>query len=211
MAKAVALCGNIPGAELIEWHACTHPICNLDSRLGNGPQFVRIVRHQTHGSNTQQNKHLGNEDIIACVNRMSELQVRLNRVHPLILQFVRPELFQEADAAALLMLIEQNAGTFMRDRSQSQVQLIMAIATQRMEDVTRRALRMNTHERRLTPKSGEFTEDQRQGGFALFKFPSVSCAVGFESHQPKMRPARREADFSDRSGSTSQHDIFRIQ
>ncbi len=208
MAKPVALSGNIPRAAFVEGYACTHPLRNLDSCLYNGPEFVRIICHQTDGSYTQQNQYVGNQRVIARINGVPELQVRLYRVHPLILQFVRTEFFEKTDPAAFLMLIEQNAGTFMRDSPQCQVQLIVAIATQRMEDIASRALRMDAHERRITPKSGELTQDQGESSFALFQFPIIRCAVGFKSHQPKMCPACRKADFSDRSGSPSQHDIF---
>ena len=58
------------------------------------------------------------------------------------------ELVDQADAAPLLLLIDQGPGAGLRDQAQGRLQLGPAVAAQRSEDVAGEALRVNAHQRR---------------------------------------------------------------
>ena len=64
-------------------------------------------------------EHFGGQLVAAAVGGVAQLFVGLDGVHALILQFVGLELGHQADAAALLLLIEQNACAFGGDLAQA--------------------------------------------------------------------------------------------
>ena len=90
----------------------------------------------------------------------------VDRVEPLILQGVGPQLVDEADAAPLLTQIEQEAPSRRGDGGERVVELRTAIAFQRSERVARQAFAVQPHQRRL---GGGIADQQRDmlGGILL--------------------------------------------
>ena len=83
---------------------------------------------------------------LARIGREAELEVRLDRVEPLLLQLVRLQLVQQADAAALLRHVEEDAALLGGDPPQREVELLAAVAAQRVEDVARQTFGVHAHE-----------------------------------------------------------------
>ena len=65
---------------------------------------------------------------------------------PCLLQLVRLQLVEQADAAALLRHVEQDAALLGRDQRQRELELLAAVAAQRVEDVAGEALGVHAHE-----------------------------------------------------------------
>jgi hypothetical protein len=64
------------------------------------------------------------------------------------LKLVGAQLLHQANAAALLMLIEDYPSPLIRDHPHREMKLIATVASQRVEDIPSRALRMNANDRR---------------------------------------------------------------
>src|SRR6185369_2090702 len=75
-----------------------------------------------------------------------ELQVRLDRVEPGLLELVGTKLVEQADAAALLRHVEEHAAILASDLEQGLVELFPAVAAKGVEDVSGQALRVNAHQ-----------------------------------------------------------------
>ena len=84
--------------------------------------------------------------VVAQVRRKAELEVRVDRVEPLLLQLVRAQLVEEADPAALLGEVEQHAAALLLDLAQGVLELLAAVAALRVEHVARQALGVHAHE-----------------------------------------------------------------
>lgn len=67
---------------------------------------------------------------------------------PLILKHVGLDLFDQPNASAFLTHVDQRAATGLINQFQGFVQLLPAVAAQRMEDIPRKALGVNAHKRR---------------------------------------------------------------
>ena len=83
----------------------------------------------------------------------AELEVRLDRVHPVLLQLVRLQLVQQADAAAFLRDVEQRRRCpSPLDPRERHLELLAAVAAQRVEDVAGQALGVDADEHVLLPR-----------------------------------------------------------
>src|SRR6185437_3899359 len=118
---------------------------NLDAHGLQRRHLLRIIGDQADGFHAHHLQHRRRQLILTAVGTIAEFQVGLNRIQPLVLQFVRLELRHQADAATLLVLIEQNARASIRDRGQRQFQLLPAVAAERVKDIPRQALRVDAH------------------------------------------------------------------
>ena len=108
--------------------------------------LARIVREDPDGAQPEVGEDLVADPPLARVGREAELEVRLDRVEPLLLQLVRLELVQQADAASLLRHVEEDAALLGGDTPQREVELLAAVAAQRVEDVARETLGVHAHE-----------------------------------------------------------------
>ena len=101
--------------------------------------------------------------------------IGLDRVVAGILKFVGEQLVHQADAAAFLKLINQNAGAVLGNLLQRKVQLIAAVAAAGAENIAGQALRMDANERRVLRR--EVAHHQRQDAFGF--------VFGFETEEPE--------------------------
>ena len=95
------------------------------------------------------------DPVVAQVGREPEPQVRVDGVEPFLLQLVGAQLVQQADPAALLAEVQQHAATLALDHRQRRLELLAAIAAQRVEHVAGQALGVHTDEHvleRLRPR-----------------------------------------------------------
>ena len=75
----------------------------------------------------------------------AESLVGFDGVESLVLKFVCLELGDEPNAATLFLLIKQNSCSGVGDNAQSELELLATVTTQRVEHVSREALRVNPH------------------------------------------------------------------
>ena len=76
----------------------------------------------------------------------SELEVGLDRVQPVLLELVGLELVQEPDSATFLGHVQEDAGALRLDARQRELELLAAVAAERVEDVAGQALRVHADE-----------------------------------------------------------------
>ena len=181
-------------------HAFGHAdSCGLQRRY-----FVGIIRDQAHRIDAHLPQNLRRQLKFPAVRLEAQPQIRFHRVQSLILQFVSAQLGHQADAASLLLLVNQDARTGLGNLAQRQLQLQTAIAAQRMEHVARQALRMDAHQRR---RRMNVAHHQRN------RFLFLRCGVAsvarrlrrvhaLEAEDTEMSPARgkiRVRNFAHRS------------
>ena len=94
----------------------------------------------------QVHQDLGADPVVAQVGRHAQLEVGVDGVEALLLELVGLELVEQADAAALLGEVEQHAAALLLDAQQRVLELLAAVAAQRVEDVAGEALRVHAHE-----------------------------------------------------------------
>ena len=107
------------------------------SRMAFSPKYCRIAPGQF---------------VVAQVALKAELFVGFDRVGAVVLQLIGAEFVEQPDAAAFLVLVNQQAGAFLRDAFERDLELRAAIAAQAVEDVAREALRMDAHQRAPRPR-----------------------------------------------------------
>lgn len=111
--------------------------------------FLWVIRQQPYCADAQRFQRFGRELVIARVGFKSQLMVRFNRVQPGILQLIRSNLVDQADTAAFLRQIQNDACGFFRDFSKRKFKLSMAVASLRLENISRQTLGVYAHERHL--------------------------------------------------------------
>lgn len=132
---------------------------DIDPRRKDSRDLDRVVRHQAHGGDSQKTQNLDRQAIAAPVYRVAELEVGFYCVEAVVLERVGSQLVHESYAAALLVLIDENARPFMGDAAESKVELIVAVAAQRVKDVACCALRMNTNNGRAAMDVAEYKSE----------------------------------------------------
>ena len=83
-----------------------NPTNDLDSERAKPVDLRGVVRHQLDALHAEVLEHVDGGVVLARVVRQTEQTVRIDRVVPLLLQFVRADLVREADASALLTEVE---------------------------------------------------------------------------------------------------------
>jgi hypothetical protein len=116
----------------------------------------------------------------------AQLNVCLDRIGAAILQLIGAELVHQTNAAAFLMLINQNSAALFADGVQRQLELGAAVAAQAVKDVACQTLGMNANKRR---RSGDIAEPEDDG---LFHAGIVSP---FKTENPETSETTREIGF----------------
>ena len=133
------------GAEIelvggLEGYVGGDALDHSDAGEFEGLNFFRVVGDEADGGDAEELEHLGGEFEVAAVGLVAEFEVGLDGVAPLILEGVGLELGHEADAAAFLVLVDENAGAFGGDEAEGKMKLVVAVAAERVEDVAGEAL-----------------------------------------------------------------------
>ena len=113
--------------------------------LQSGP-LERVVGHQAHVANAQFADDACAHAVVAFVGLEAQLEVGVYRVESLVLQFVGVDLVAEADAAALLIEVDDGAFALFVDHLHCLVQLFAAVAAVRPENIARGARRVYAHQ-----------------------------------------------------------------
>ncbi len=132
---------------------------DLDRLLRDGGQpeaadpgdLPRVVREHADRRQPEVGEDLRPDPVLARVGLEAELEVRLDGVEPLLLELVRAQLVEQADAPALLGEVEQDALALCLDPGERALELLAAVAAPRVEDVPGQALRVDADEDVLLP------------------------------------------------------------
>src|SRR5439155_12510316 len=117
---------------------------------------------------------------IAGVDRKAELDVRVDRVEPAVLEAVRANLVEEPDPPPLVVEVEEDAALGAPDHREGGAQLVAAVAAQRAEHVAGEALGVEADEDGFGPV--ELASRERDD----------LRAVESEHADAEVAPARRE-------------------
>ena len=102
--------------------------------------LLRVVGEDADAGQAQVDQDLGTDAVVAQVGGQAELQVRVDGVEPLLLEAVGAQLVQEPDPAALLRQVQQHPRPLALDHRERRLELLAAVAAQRVEDVAGEAL-----------------------------------------------------------------------
>src|SRR5207249_7648229 len=91
----------------------------------------------------------GRGRVIAGVDREAELDVRVDRVEPAVLEAVRADLVEEPDPPPLVIEIEEDAALGAADHREGGAQLVAAVTAERAEHVPGEALGVEADENGL--------------------------------------------------------------
>lgn len=108
--------------------------------LLEGLDLFGVICDEPYGGYAEELEDLGGKLEVAAVGGVAQLKVGFDGVASAVLEFVGLELGHEADAAAFLVLVEENAGTGIGDGGEGELELLAAVAAQRVEDVAGEAL-----------------------------------------------------------------------
>ncbi len=172
-------------------NALRHP----DSGVLERGDLLGIVRQQAHALDLEIAQNLGGHAIVAQVGLETQAFVGFHRVGAAVLQFVGPQFVQQADAAPLLVLVNQQPAAFFGDQVQRQLQLRPAIAPQTVEHVAGQALRVDADQRRLAPR-GHLAHPQDHALLHL-TFPRLGVIGSFEAINAEMAESAGEIGFGD--------------
>ena len=76
-----------------------HAFHDFETVSGNARNLARVVREESHFLHAEVCQNLGARAVLAQVGLEPEVQIRLNRVHTLFLQFVSAELVAKTNAS----------------------------------------------------------------------------------------------------------------
>src|SRR6266566_98775 len=163
------------------------PLDDLQSVAFEAYQLHRIVRQHADRRQSEVEQNLRADAVIPQVRLETELLVGRDGVVALILELVRLELVEEADAPPFLIEVHDHSRAHLRDHPHRAVQLPAAIAPGRAEDVARQALRVHPHQHLLLAR--DVAEYQRDV-LRLIHVVAIADDAEFAEW-------RREAGFSD--------------
>ena len=103
-------------------------------------ELARVVGQDANRRQAEVGEYLVADPPLPRVRRKAELEVRLDGVEPGLLQLVRPELVEQPYPATLLPHVEEDAAALRVDPRESLLELLTAIAQERVEHVAGQAL-----------------------------------------------------------------------
>ncbi len=118
---------------------------DADAERLEAGDLARVVGHQLDRLHAERVQHVGGDAVVALVVAEAQGLVGLDGVEAVVLQLVGADLVGQADAAALLAQVEQDAVRHRRELAQGGLQLVAAVAAQRADDVAGEALRVEPH------------------------------------------------------------------
>ena len=135
-----------------------------DTRGGQRAGLVRVVREEANSPYAKLVQDRGGQAEVPTIRPEAQGVVGIDRVEAGVLKLVGPQFRHQADAAALLVLVDHQPAAFRGDGPHGDLQLVVAVAAQRPEHLAGEALRMDAHEGRAL---GQIAEDQCERGIRL--------------------------------------------
>src|SRR4051794_3651424 len=107
--------------------------------IDEGVGLLGVVREQSDLRQAQVLEDLQADPVVAGVRPVAEGEVGLDGVEALVLEVVRADLLDQADPAPFLGQVDEGPRPLVPDHGQRHVELVPAIAPQRVEQVAREA------------------------------------------------------------------------
>ena len=164
-----------------------HTLDDLDACALQRLNLVGIIGEQAHLGYTQRLEYLAGQGKVALVGLEAQPLVGFDGVESGILQLVGLQFGHQANAAALLLFVNQDAGAQVPNHGERHLQLLAAVAAQRMKNVAGEALRVNPNQRR----SG-VNISHHEGDGLLDAAVSIRAGFGAKAIDAELAPARRE-------------------
>src|SRR5438477_5404665 len=130
----------VEGVELVGRHHVGDAARDADAVLLELRNLVGIVGHQPHRADLEAGEHVRRDRVIALVVAEAEREIGVHGVEALVLQRVGADLVDQADPAALLAEIEEQAARHRGQPAQGRLELVAAIAAQGARHVAGQAL-----------------------------------------------------------------------
>src|SRR6266567_4902227 len=146
VAELVTFRGEVARVLLRRRRLDRHLLDHLETEPLDTGDLLRIVRKDADRRQAELREDLVADPVVAHVRLKPELEVRFHRVEAVLLELVGAQLVEKTDAAAFLGHVEQHAALLAGDLLERLLELLAAVAAQRMEDVAGQALGMHTHE-----------------------------------------------------------------
>ena len=154
----------------------------------------------------------GGELEVAAVGFVAEFEVGFDGVEALVLELVGAELGHEADAAALLLLVEEDAGAGVGDGGHGELELLAAVAAEGVEDVAGEALGVDADDGR---RGVDVAHDQGYGGFGADGGGGDVVVAGsgvvddaLEAEDAELSPAGGEVGFGYFGNACERHGLI---
>jgi hypothetical protein len=184
---------------------------DADSGCLEGGDLFRIIGNESDGRDIQVFEDGGGQFKGAEIGGKAEHVVGFDRIETLILELVGAEFGHEPDAATFLLLVKQDTGALVGDALKGEMELVVAVAAERVEDVTGEALGVDAHDRRdwLAVGSGRVnvTHYERDGSFDGFAGGIAGLRDAFEAENAKVAPAGGEVGVSDFGQAEKRHSL----
>ena len=103
---------------------------DLDAGLFEGFDLFGVVGDEADGRNVHCLEDSCGELKMAAVGFITEFEVGFDGVEALVLKFVGAEFCHEADAAAFLLFVEEDAGAGVGDGGEGELKLLAAVAAE---------------------------------------------------------------------------------
>lgn len=126
------------------FHDVGDAFVDLDAVLFKAGNLFEVVRHQLDRFHTERVQHVGGDSIVPGVVWKPQCQVGLHRIESLILELICLDLVREADPAAFLTEVQQNAHVHFADGHHGGLKLVAAVAAKRTGNVAGETLRMQS-------------------------------------------------------------------
>jgi hypothetical protein len=169
---------------------------DADSGGLEGGDLFGVVGYESDGGDVKGLEDLGGELESAVIGAEAEALVGFDGVEALILELIGAELGHEADAATLLVFVEENAGALLGDEAESEVELVVAVAAEGVEHVSGEALGVDAHERRKlfsgSRGGGEVAHGEGDGGVDALEASGGGVSDGFKAEDAEVSPAGGE-------------------
>jgi hypothetical protein len=130
-------------------HDQRHLLDHVEPELAQLVHLVGVVGQQPHLRYAQVGEDAGSGGVVAGVGRQPEREVGVDGVEPLLLQAVRAELVDQADAPALVPAHVDDDAAVLLDRVEGRVELRAALALERPEGLAGQALGVHAHQGRV--------------------------------------------------------------
>ena len=122
---------------------------DADPVLLEGGDLFGIVGDEADCGDVEEPEDFGGELEVAAVGGVAEFEVGFDGVAAVVLELVGAEFGHEADAAAFLLLVEEDAAAGFGDGGEGELELLAAVAAEGVEDVSGEALGVDADDGRV--------------------------------------------------------------
>src|SRR5205085_1377301 len=112
----------------IRFHAYRHLLDDFEAIPFEANDFFRIVREQSNGLQTEINQDLRAESVLTQVHWVTQLEIRIHGIEPILLKLVSLNFWREPDTPPFLAHINNDSPSRRSDLPHGLVQLRPAIA-----------------------------------------------------------------------------------